>query len=86
MFIIKMLVNLMAITCGIACGWGSPMLPFLSSDETPLDAKLNIDEKSLIAALLSAGGFVGNILFAWISNKLGRRYPMMLIAIPQLVI
>lgn len=66
-------------------GWGSPNLPYLSSEDTPLDEKLTTEEKSMIAALLCLGALAGNLLFAWLSDKFGRKYPLMFVAIPQIV-
>lgn len=78
-------VNLFALTYGVACGWSSPNMPFLASEHTPLDQPLTIEEISMAAALVCIGGLAGNILFAWGSNKFGRRYPLMSMAVPNIV-
>lgn len=80
------IVDLLLVTYGTACGWPSPNIILLTSDDTPLPSgKISIDEASWIASLLCVGGFIGNIFFGFITNALGRKLPLILISIPGVV-
>lgn len=49
----KCLVNLQMISYGVACGWSSPSLLILVSDETPLPTgKISMEVASWVASLL----------------------------------
>lgn len=70
---------------GIACGWLSPYLTTLRSDETPLiSGPLTIEQLSWIGALLPCGGMFGCFIFFFIANKFGRKIALLSIAIPQI--
>lgn len=78
--------NLLTIAFGIAEGWTSPTIVLLTSEETPLrSGVINMDEASWIASLLCLGCFFGNILFGYITNKFGRKWPLIIITIPTIV-
>lgn len=71
---------------GITCGWPSPSIQLLTSDETPLPSgKITIEEGSWIASLLCIGGLIGNILFGFITNSFGRKRPLCALSIPIIV-
>lgn len=57
----------------------------LMSDETPLSHKIDWDEATWIASLLSIGSMFGNIFFGYITNKFGRKIPLIVTAIPTIV-
>lgn len=79
-------VNLLMVGYGITCGWPSPSIILLKSDETPLPSgPITLDEGSWIAALLCIGGLIGNILFGFITNRWGRKWPLVMISIPVIV-
>lgn len=79
-------MNLLSLCYGITCGWPSPNLLLLLSDETPLPTgKISMDDASWIAALLCVGGFVGNLFFGYITNNYGRREPLLVISAPAIV-
>lgn len=65
--------------------FGGYSIMLLTSDETPLPAKITIDEASWVASLLCIGGLIGNILFGFITKSFGRKMPLCLISIPVLV-
>lgn len=72
---------------GISCGWPSPNLPLLMSDDSPLPTgKLSIDEISWISGLICIGGIAGNLFFGYIMNNYGRKEPLIVIAVPTIVI
>lgn len=71
---------------GVTCGWTSPNLLILMSDETPLPSgTINWEEASWIAALLCVGGMIGNIFFGFITSNFGRKEPLLFISIPTIV-
>lgn len=70
------------------CGWPSAALVELQSINGPHPlptGPLNDDEASWVTSLMCIGGFVGNSFFGWFVNRFGRKIPLILCAIPQLV-
>lgn len=79
-------MNLLLIDFGISCGWSSPSIILLTSDESPLPTgKITMDEASWIASFLCIGGLIGNVFFAYITSYFGRKKPLIFIAIPTIV-
>lgn len=71
---------------GVSCGWSSVCAILLTSDETPLESgKITMDEASWIASLLCVGGLPGNVFCGIVTNKYGRKKPLIFIAIPTIV-
>lgn len=76
----------MTLNFGVTCGWSSSSLVLLQSENSPLPTgKITADEASLIAALMSAGGLIGNLIITGLTERYGRRMPLLLFAIPQIV-
>lgn len=72
------------------CGWPSAaMLELQSVDENGLailpTGPLTADEASWVTSLMCIGGFVGNSFFGWFADRFGRKMPLILCAVPQLV-
>lgn len=79
-------MNLLTTGHGIVCGWPSAAVMLLMSDESPLPTgPISIDEASWITALMCAGGLVGNFFFGWVTERYGRKLPLMSLAVPQIV-
>ncbi|XP_055298714.1 facilitated trehalose transporter Tret1-like [Sitodiplosis mosellana] len=71
---------------GVTCGWASPSIVLLTSDETPLPSgKITMDEASWIASLICFGALIGNILFGIITSKFGRKIPLIILTIPTVI-
>lgn len=71
---------------GVTCGWTSPLIPVLTSDESPLPSgKITMEQASWIASLSCAGGLIGNIFFGVVTNSFGRKFPLIFLAIPTIV-
>lgn len=67
-------------------GWPSPNLNALTSKHSPLPSgKITMEQASWVASLLSVGCILGNTVFGYITNKFGRKWPIMLISIPTIV-
>lgn len=80
------IVSLLSATFGYACGWASPSINLLTSDESPLPSgRITMEEASWISSSLSIGGLFGNIFYGFITNAFGRKSPLILIAIPTIV-
>lgn len=80
------IVSLMSICYGIASGWPSPNILLLESNETPLPTgKITMDEASSIVALMCIGGLISNIFFGYIADNFGRKVPLLMIVIPEMV-
>lgn len=79
-------MNLISISYGTFAGWPSAAFLVLSSKDTPLDSgPLSEEQLSWIGSLLGIGGLVGSILFAWLSNLVGRKLALSLVAFPAIV-
>lgn len=78
--------NIITVGYGAVCGWPSASFLILLSDESPLaSGPLTIGQASWVSSIMCIGGFVGNIFFGWFTDKYGRKLPLIIIAIPQLV-
>lgn len=76
-------MNLLLISYGMTCGWTSPNELILKSENTPLSTgSVNDTEFSWVVSLLCIGGAIGNILFGIITEKFGRKRPLMFLSIP----
>lgn len=78
------IVNLISLVHGSATGWLSPTVPFLQSDDTHLDHPITMAELSWIGGLLSLGGIVGNFMFSIIAERFGRKFALIILALPNL--
>lgn len=66
--------------------WSSPMLEKLSedNDENPLSSPITDDQNSWIGSLLALGAAIGPFPFAFLQDKLGRKYALLLLALPMI--
>lgn len=71
---------------GINCGWTSAAYSVLKSTETPLiSGPMTEEELSWMVSLLCIGGFFGNIFFGCLTNRWGRKFSLLSLAIPMTV-
>lgn len=57
-----------------------------TSDETPLPSgKLTVVEASLVTSLLCIGSLIGNLVFVSLAAKYGRKTPLLMLAVPQIM-
>lgn len=81
-----MIGNIVAFSYGTACAWGSVNFLYLQSDDTHLSSgPLSVPEAALVVSLLCAGGLIGNVLFVFVTEKFGRKLPLLFLAIPEIV-
>lgn len=45
-----------------------------------------MDEASWIVSYVYIGGIIGNMMFGYITNRFGRKWPLIIITIPIIVI
>ncbi|KAL6423317.1 hypothetical protein ACFW04_010155 [Cataglyphis niger] len=78
--------NLGMLTVGQYFGWASPSLPTLmeGKDKT-YPVRLTLEEASWVASLLMLGAMAGSINCTFIVNVIGRKYTMLLSAVPSII-
>lgn len=78
-------MNILSVCYGVALGWPSASLLLLQSPDTPLPGgPLTTAECSWIGSLIALGGLCGNMLFGWLSGRIGRKPILLLAAVPML--
>uniref|UniRef100_A0A1B0D7W0 Major facilitator superfamily (MFS) profile domain-containing protein n=1 Tax=Phlebotomus papatasi TaxID=29031 RepID=A0A1B0D7W0_PHLPP len=76
--------NLAQLVTGFTLGWTSPLFPLLISDQTPLaDGPISVEEASWITSIFYLSGCVGCIVFGRLADYIGRKWTIVLAAIPQ---
>lgn len=78
------LVNILTFSHGLGFGWISPLIRLLQSDETPMTRPITTDELSWIGAYVCIGGILGNIFFGLVIDRLGRKWSIILSALPNM--
>jgi hypothetical protein len=64
-------MDLLGFSYGASCGWTSASVPFLMSEDTPLDSgPMTMYDASWIASSICMGGFVGNLFIGWVRKKM----------------
>lgn len=85
-FSLKILVNILALVSGIASSWPSPVLAKLKDeahlDENPFGELISSEAESWIGSLMSLGAVLGPIPFALLSDKIGRKPTLLILAVP----
>ena len=67
---------------GTAALWSSPALPYLKSNESEID--LSSKEASWVASIFSIGAIAGYLIYPFFMDRIGRKYTLLLLAIPQI--
>lgn len=74
------------IQYGVFVGWSSPSIVLLTSDQSPLPTgKITTDEATWTAALKSLGFLLSCSVFGYVGTKFGRKWPLIILAIPLIV-
>lgn len=69
---------------GCAIGWVSPFLPYLRSKDSHLSTgPVESEDVSWVGSSMCLGGFIGTILFGKLTQKLGMKISLLLLAFPQ---
>lgn len=78
--------NIPTLILGASIAWNGAYLPLFTTDDSPLiEGKLTDEENCFMAGIGSIGCIVGNILSGWMSETMGRKRTLVLLAIPQLL-
>lgn len=79
-------VNLMSIGYGLIAGWPSTAFGILQANDAPIaSGPLNIEELSWVGSIMCLGGAFGNVFFGWLTDRIGRKKPILLSAFFQAV-
>ncbi|GAB0091270.1 hypothetical protein DMENIID0001_060890 [Sergentomyia squamirostris] len=79
-------VNLCAIVYGIVVAWPAPTMPILASADSPLPTgALTQNQVSLVNSILALGGMTGALIFGWVADRFGRKWPLIVGTIPQMI-
>lgn len=79
-------MNVIAIAYGCSNGWNSPAILLLRAEDSPLSTgAITVNEQSWIGAIQAVGAVFGNLLFGWVANRFGRKYPICILALPLFV-
>lgn len=84
-YIVTFYVNMLSFGYGLSTGWTSSAIPYLQSSENPLKVGISDEDASLIGSILTVGGFFGTIAFGYLSNIIGRKWTLYLVAVPQIL-
>jgi MFS family permease len=75
---------LLAFSHGAVIGWASPFVPLLQSELSPI-GPITTEEVSWVGACLAIGGLIGTLVFAVVSKYVGKKFGIMLLAVPHIV-
>ncbi|XP_017155265.1 facilitated trehalose transporter Tret1 [Drosophila miranda] len=79
-------VNIVSISYGAFCGWPSASFLELGGEDSPLETgPLSNQDQGWVASTICIGGLFGGILFAWLAEKIGRRWSLLWMALPNLI-
>ncbi|XP_055375842.1 uncharacterized protein LOC129608384 [Condylostylus longicornis] len=76
-------INIIGLAHGTTLGWMSPTILLLHSHNSPFPNDITTDEESWIGSMVNIGGFVGTLLFGTLFEKMGRKYGVLLLAVPD---
>lgn len=66
--------------------WIAPNFIVLTSDDSPLESgPISISQAALVVSILYIGGFIGTIIASLFTERFGRKIPLMVLPIPQIV-
>lgn len=84
-FLFLYIANIISLSHGCVIAWTSPILPYLKSEDTHFKAgPITLEEASWIGSIICIGGLIGNFGFGYLSEKLGRKKAIILLAFPHI--
>ncbi|XP_055375648.1 facilitated trehalose transporter Tret1-like [Condylostylus longicornis] len=75
--------NMIALAHGTMLGWMSPTLNLLHTADSPLKDGITTEEESWIGSCISIGGFTGTLIYGSLLDRIGRKYTLLLLGIPN---
>ncbi|XP_043481621.1 facilitated trehalose transporter Tret1-like isoform X1 [Leptopilina heterotoma] len=82
-FLTAINVSLIFMGCGVADSWTSPALPYLTSPESKIPVLQH--QGSWVASLFNVGAIFGYIVYPLFIDRVGRKYSLLILFIPQLL-
>lgn len=76
-------MNLLTLIYGFSNGWIAPNLVRFQSKDSPIGV-ITAEEASLIVSSLCIGGFVGTLVFGLLADLFGRKWTLLVLAVPQI--
>ncbi|GAB0086102.1 TRET1 [Sergentomyia squamirostris] len=78
--------NIATIVFGITVSWVSPIMPVLFSDENILPSgPISKDQAAWINSVMCLGAFAGNLVFGTLVDRIGRKWSLFFLAIPNAI-
>ncbi|XP_063983658.1 facilitated trehalose transporter Tret1-like [Diachasmimorpha longicaudata] len=85
-FAASVVINILAITTGMAMGWPSPVLPQLTQKDTPVGtAPMTDDEIAWLSSIKSLTGLMALPFCPWSAERFGRKITGLIAAVPLIV-
>ncbi|EDW85207.2 uncharacterized protein Dwil_GK12735 [Drosophila willistoni] len=75
----------MTLTDGIGIGWLSPTLTLLTSENNPFGDPLTVVQSSWVGSVIGLGSLMGDLIFGFLIDRLGRKVCLFIIAIPNMI-
>ncbi|KAG6463786.1 hypothetical protein O3G_MSEX014074 [Manduca sexta] len=86
-YLVVILVNLCVVCTGLGLAWPSPVLVKLRNEtETVLSRPMTDEEGSWIVSIGFITGIPPNFLSAYLVNKIGRKYCIILSCVPKILV
>lgn len=77
-------VNLLSLIYGISNGWIAPNILRFQEEDSAIGV-INSAEAALVVSILCIGGLIGTVVFGLLIDWWGRKWTLILTAIPQIM-
>lgn len=80
---IKFLASMASVSVGTLYSWPSPSIPKLISEDYP--GNITLEQVSYLTIIPSITAIFSNPIFSYLINVIGRKYSLLLVALPQFI-
>ncbi|CAG9769159.1 unnamed protein product [Ceutorhynchus assimilis] len=84
MYLSVIIAFLTAFNSGLSLSWTSPVIPKFKTEENPFNHTVSTTQVAMLASFLPLGAVTGPILAGWVADRYGRKFTMMLLAVPSI--